>query len=168
MKKLTLLAAFVCCTLVASAQLSGNIEFNKNQSSTAQGFGLGATVQYLLFYDYYFLPGINAGVVYDFGNEEGTTSYNIPIMGMARYYFLGRHSCCGGAYAEGQGGMGIYHSRTTVEEGPAVVSKKNLGQASLGMGYRSPMSYDYNVRMQWVFDGGKAVPYLGLKLGYTF
>lgn len=167
MKKTMLTMALLAFTTVGFAQLSLNVEAEKGSASTSNSWSIGASAQYLLYYDYYFLPGINVGWIHDLNPETGTNSYHVPIMGMARYYVLGRHSCCGGIYVEGQGGARISYLQQNSEQG-ATLSKRTLPQASVGLGLRSPMSYDYNIRLGYVFDGTEQRPFLGLKLGYTF
>jgi hypothetical protein len=159
------LAGIVCS---ANAQLSGHAEVISNSNTTKnKTYGVGGSLQYLFYGSQKFMYGINAGFIYDLGTEEGTTSFSVPLMATARYYVVGIHGCRGGAYTDVNAGAGFYQGKVTSNE-VTTTNSQWLPQAAVGIGYRSPMSYDYSIRIGGVYNEEKISRFIGFKFGYTF
>lgn len=167
MKTSFLIIVFFVCSLAGKSQLSGNVEFTRELGQNVTEVGLGASLQYVLSYDRVFLYGINAGVIFDVGENTTLRDYSIPVLGVARYYLLGAHSCCGGVYVEGNAGVRSIGSTVTVGEKTKRESYAVMELAG-GLGYRGGMSYDYNFRIGTLLDGEDTGGYVGFRFGYTF
>lgn len=166
MKRAIIMLALITSTQLSFAQLIGNIEATVNQLKSPTAFSFGGSLQYLVYADYHFLPGINAGAMVEIDNHGQNRALSFPINLQARYYVVGRHACCGGGYVEANGGVKI-RKPMEVQEGMEV-TQEILPQGNIGVGYRFPMSYEYCIRWGAVLNNGKTEPYVGVKFGYTF
>lgn len=166
MKKILQLTIALLFASTTYGQLIGNIETTFSHKNSQSKYTLGAGLQYLFYYDSYFLPGINAGVMMEIGEKDDIYALSFPVNLQARYYFFGRHSCCGGAYVEPN--IGVKFMKYETKSGETYAGKNVLPQVNLGVGYRFPMSFDYNFRIGYILNGSQVERYIGFKFGYTF
>ena len=164
-KKIGLLVLALCASGLSFAQLGGQVEAGWNTENSGKSYGVG--LQYLIYQDYYFLPGINAGVQY-VAPKNGDGYISFPVRLQARYYFFGRHGCSGGAYTEAQAGVQFQQAQPADPETGADAISSSDPLAGVGIGYRSPMSYDYGLQLHTVFAESGTRPVLLFRLGYTF
>ena len=171
MKQLLITLALLFVAIATTqAQLSGFVETNRDAISKPEQQSYGAGLQYLLYYDYYFLPGINAGLQYEVGKEGGRASWSFPVRFQARYYFLGRHSCSGGIYTEANAGVQIQEKyiETSDDQATEAINRPLQPLASVGLGCRTPMSYDFGFHVDTRVNGSQVNPTMRFRLGYTF
>lgn len=166
MKKIIQIIVLACITHASYSQFIGNLETTFGHKNSNTDYSVGASLQYLFYFDYYFLPGINAGVSLEMNDKSQVFARSIPINVQARYYVVGRHSCCGGGYLETNAGVKLMKYFDT-EEGPDR-TKNVIPQINIGLGYRFPMSFDYQFRIGYQLDEGTLGRYIGFRFGYTF
>lgn len=147
-------------------QFIGNLETSFGHKNSNTDHTVGASLQYLYYYDYYFLPGINAGISLEMNNKSQVFARSIPVNLQARYYIIGRHSCCGGGYLETNAGVKFmkYFKTDELNASP----QKVIPQMNLGIGYRFPRSFDYQFRVGYQLENGNLGSYFGIRFGYTF
>lgn len=167
MKIIGLILLAVGLSVGASAQLSGNLELRRALENEGPVYGLGASLQYLFYYDHHFLPGMNVGFIHEVGQGSGRKAYTMPVLLQARYYLLGVHGCSGGLYTEGMAGVGFRKQSEQMDD-MMRIENSAVPQASISLGYRSPMSYDYNFRLGLEYLNDQLINVIGFKLGYTF
>lgn len=150
----------------AYGQLSGNIEVLTNNFKNSENISSGINLQYLFYIDRRNLPGINVGVNYEFDKVEKLHYASIPVNVQYRKYIIGAHSCCGGIYLEGMGGVKFNQNPKKYERLP--YSQKTVAQASAGIGIRTPMSFDLSFKYGGKLIDKKLSPFMGFRLGFTF
>lgn len=170
-KQLTMINKIIVTAIILAFSFTAKSQFSIHAESAVSSFKqpskiiFGAGIQYLFYYDYKFLPGINASVQFEMNRETKINEISVPIQLQARYYVVGRHACSGGGYTEVNAGGKIMLPLQKIEG--AASTKSILPQASFGLGYRFPMSYDYNIKVGAILNNGKLEKFIGLKIGYT-
>lgn len=155
-------AVLLCSSFVSQGQLSGHLESRFSPVKQTERYAAGASLEYLFYYSCRFLPGVSAGAMFEYDAKEFDHVYEFPVQLTARRYLVGSHSCSGGLYMNASLGVSFRKPFTnTQEEEPF---QKVMPNGSVGLGIRTPMSYDINVRLGYLADR----PYLGVRLGYTF
>ena len=166
MKRLIVLALVALFPILSYAQLSTNFEGIQYRTADERQ-GVGATLQLDLPIDGKFRPGIKAGMLYDINNPAGVNSFQVPVMGVARYYLIGSHGCWGGVYAEGGAGIGLYHERVT-DEGFESNTRTMAKQASIGFGWRLPILLDVGIQWGQTFGEVETLRYTGVRASLRF
>jgi hypothetical protein len=146
----------------SSAQIRVNAFHGVSKTAEDKFYGAGVSAQFFLYGNQYFLPGINAGVQYE---NYGSDVISIPLQLTARKYVYGRHSCCGGAYLEANGGAKYVIPVNKARD--ISISQKVIPTLDLGIGYRTGMSFDYNFYYGMQVVGNKLRSSFGIRLGYN-
>lgn len=146
---------------IAQLRIQGFHAVSDNNPSHS---GVGISGQYSLYGSQYFLPGASVGVNYEFNAFDDYDAISIPLELIVRQYFIGRHSCCGGAYLEAMGGAKLI---PVVLKAPRTFEHpKALPIASVGLGYRTGRSYDISFYYGASFEKNNITSMVGVKLGY--
>ena len=148
------------------AQLSVHGEITQTIETLDEGVGIGASSQYLFNISSVFHCGANGGFIYDFFNGKDVTSFSIPMMLTARYYFRGEHYL-GGIYGEVNGGCAFYFKQENNNR-EHINNYRFLPKSNFGLGYRFTQGYDINLHFNLNRVKQRTIPTLGVKFGYTF
>ncbi len=155
-----------CLVFSTQAQLSLHGEVTQTIETLDEGVGIGVSAQYLFNITPTFHPGANGGFIFDFANGQDVTSFSIPLMLTARYYFRGEHYL-GGIYGEVNGGA-AFHFKHESNDRENINTYRFLPKANFGLGYRFTQGYDINLHFNLDRVDKRTIPTLGVKFGYRF
>ena len=138
--------------------------FQTIADNNSSHYGVGISAQHSLYGNQRFLPGASIGVNYEFNAFDDHDVISVPIELILRQYLYGRHSCCGGGYVEAMGGAKF---TPFVRNARSSDKPSTMPIASIGLGYRTGMSYDISLYYGANFEKNKVGSIVGIKLGYN-
>jgi hypothetical protein len=160
MRNLILIVGICGISSLSKAQFRTHIQ----NSSVTETQSIGISGAYLFGLTYQFLPGLQGGIEYSRQSTTRSQNLSIPIQFIARTYFFGRHSCCGGAFVELNGGA---KRNIPLDEVRGNSEQKWTPTTDLSVGYRTGMSHEFSLYYGGTFENSKMNKMIGLRYGFN-